>query len=98
MNVDASTAIASNDRILVKVFPRPETTSGGLILAGDASTKPNMGVVLSVPEKTRDEPSLLDSVQVGDGVMWPNEYVADVVQDGDEPIVSLKVRNIVAKW
>jgi co-chaperonin GroES (HSP10) len=95
---DVSKAIPANGRVLVRVNRAESKTAGGLLLTNE-SKRPRCGVIVALPNTTPSQkPSAVDEFEVGDNVMWPNEYVAETVQDEEERIVSLKATNISAKW
>ncbi len=81
---------------MVRVSTAASETAGGLILTPESSKRPKVGVIVAVPENPRYTTE--DRYEVGDHVMWSNEYVAEVVQDGDDRVVSLKSANIAARW
>jgi co-chaperonin GroES (HSP10) len=96
---DVSKATPANDRVLVQVNRADSKTPGGLLLASDSSKRPMRGVIIAVPKRDPAKtPTVVDQFGVGDKVMWPNEYVAETVQDDEERIVSVRVTNISAKW
>lgn len=96
---DMSSAKAVGDRLLIRVSEASSETSGGLLLTPDSSKRPRMGVVVSIPASP--PPAAKDVIgffKVGDNVMWPNDYVAETIQDGGECLVSVKARHISGKW
>lgn len=96
---DVSAAKSLGDRLLIRVSQPYNETSGGLLIVPDSSKKPLQGVVISVPASPPSHmKGEVEFFKVGDQVMWPNEYVAETIQDGDDQVVSVRARNISAKW
>lgn len=85
-----SVKVHPRDEYVVVQAEEPQTkTASGLYLPGGATEKPKVAKVVAVGR-------MVDGVQVGDRVLYKNEYEATTVKvDGDEYIIVFE-KNIIA--
>ena len=89
-----------HDRIFVKVDEKLTETAGGLQLAVTANEeKEKTGVVLATGPGRYSAVGKLESmpVQVGDAVVWKDEFGAEKFVVNGEEIIALRVPSIIAK-
>lgn len=81
------------DRIVIKVIPDTEQTSGGIFIPDSAKEKPQKGEVVAVGEgklNDKGEREPMD-VKVGDNILYAKYAGTDIKMDGTEyKILSIK--------
>lgn len=91
---------ALHDRVFIKVDEKANETAGGLVLPSASGGKEKTGVVVKVgpgrfsPQGAR-EPM---TVEVGDHVLWKDDFGSETIEVGGEKVLALRVPSIVAKW
>jgi len=86
------------DRILVKLLPREEKTSGGLILANSSKNSSNKGEVVAVGEGTTLQDGTIKplSLKAGDIVLFNVGVGMDIKAHEDEFKI-LAIRDVLCK-
>lgn len=86
------------DRILVKLLPLEEKTSGGLILANSSKNSSNKGEVVAVGEGTTLQDGTVKplSLEVGDIVLFNIGVGMDIKSHEDEFKI-LAIRDVLCK-
>lgn len=77
------------DRVVVRQLEAETTTSGGIILPGNAAEKPNQGEVIAVgPGQTLDSGEVRPvAVSVGDRVLFGKYASTEHRVDGEELLI-----------
>ena len=84
------------DRVLVKMVEKEETTKSGIILAGNAQEKPQVAEVLAVgPGGDVDGKEVKMYVKVGQKVIISKYAGTEIKYDGEEMII-VKQSDILA--
>jgi chaperonin GroES len=85
------------DRVVVRRTEAETTTTGGIVLPGTASEKPNQGVVLAVgPGAELDNGDIRPlQVTVGDRVVFSKYSSSECTIDGEEVLI-LRESDILA--
>ncbi len=84
------------DRIVVKANEAETTTASGLVIPDTAKEKPQEGTVVAVgPGRFDDGVRVPMDVKVGDVVLY-SKYVGTEVRSGNEELLVLSARDILA--
>ena len=76
------------DKVVVRLCEAEETTSGGIILAGNAKEKPQVAEVIAVgPGGMVDGKEVVMTVKVGDKVITSKYSGTEIKLDGTEYVI-----------
>ena len=77
------------DRVLVRRFEEPTTSTGGIIIPDSATEKPTKGEIIAVGTGTKDDSGNITplAVKAGDVVLFAKWGGTEVKLDGEELLI-----------
>lgn len=86
------------DRILIEAIPRPDKTSGGIIIPDIAKEKPVEGKVIAIGPGMLDKRGVFQpvGVKVGENVLYHKMAGTDFTLEGKEYII-LRSKDVLGK-